>query len=98
VTGGAKVHVKKAYPTYDREYEAAVEVISSYLDGFENLQPCGRNGLHRYNNQDHSMMTAILGVINLVEGGTHDVWSVNADEVYLEEGQVGESLDLHLVG
>jgi protoporphyrinogen oxidase len=97
VTGGAKVLVPKAYPTYDREYEAAVEEIRSYLDGFENLQPCGRNGLHRYNNQDHSMLTAIFGASNLIGKGHHDVWSVNADDVYLEEGEIDELVDLELV-
>ena len=71
VIGGAKVRVPKAYPMYDQNYEDAVAVIRSYLDGFENLQPCGRNGLHRYNNQDHSMLTAIFGALNLVgEGST----------------------------
>jgi hypothetical protein len=99
VIGGVKVGVPKAYPMYDRQYEAAVEVIKTYLEGFENLQTCGRNGLHRYNNQDHSMWTAIFAALNLVEGGGFDVWSVNADEVYLEEGEVvDELLDLQLVG
>jgi protoporphyrinogen oxidase len=99
VIGGVKVGVPKAYPMYDSQYEAAVEVIKPYLAGFENLQTCGRNGLHRYNNQDHSMWTAIFAALNLVEGGGFDVWSVNADEVYLEEGEVvDELLDLQLVG
>jgi protoporphyrinogen oxidase len=99
VIGGVKVGVPKAYPMYDRQYEAAVEVIKTYLEGFENLQTCGRNGLHRYNNQDHSMWTAIFAALNLVEGRGFDVWSVNADEVYLEEGEVvDELLDLQLVG
>ena len=98
VIGGAKVRVPKAYPTYDQNYEDAVTVIKSYLDGFENLQPCGRNGLHRYNNQDHSMLTAIFGALNLVGEGFHDVWSVNADDVYLEEGEIDELVGLELVG
>jgi protoporphyrinogen oxidase len=98
VIGGAKVRVPKAYPTYDQNYEDAVAVIRSYLDGFENLQPCGRNGLHRYNNQDHSMLTAIFGALNLVGEGFHDVWSVNADDVYLEEGEIDELVGLELVG
>jgi protoporphyrinogen oxidase len=99
VIGGAKVRVPKAYPMYDRQYEAAVAEIKMYLEGFENLQTCGRNGLHRYNNQDHSMWTAIFASLNLVEDRGFDVWSVNADEVYLEEGEVvDELLDLQLVG
>jgi protoporphyrinogen oxidase len=99
VFDGVKVRVPKAYPMYDRNYEAAVDTIKEYLDGFENLVTCGRNGLHRYNNQDHSMWTAILATLNLVDGADHDVWSVNAEEVYLEEGHVvDELLDLELVG
>jgi hypothetical protein len=84
---------------YDRQYEAAVNEIKSYLAGFENLQTCGRNGLHRYNNQDHSMWTAIFAALNLIEARGVDVWTINADEVYLEEGDVvDELLDLQLVG
>ena len=99
VFDGVKVRVPKAYPMYDSNYEAALETIKEYLAGFENLQTCGRNGLHRYNNQDHSMWTAILASLNLMDGADHDVWSVNAEEVYLEEGHVvDELLDLELVG
>ena len=98
VFDGVKVRVPKAYPMYDRNYEDAVATIQEYLAGFENLETCGRNGLHRYNNQDHSMWTAILASLNLVDGADHDVWSVNAEEVYLEEGNaVDELLDLELV-
>jgi protoporphyrinogen oxidase len=99
VFDGVKVRVPKAYPTYDLQYEAAVDVIKQYLSGFENLQTCGRNGLHRYNNQDHSMWTAILATLNLIDGADYDVWSVNAEEIYLEEGDViDELLGLELVG
>jgi protoporphyrinogen oxidase len=98
VTGGVKVHVPKAYPMYDPYYEAAVDTIQAYLATFDNLQTCGRNGLHRYNNQDHSMWTAILASLNLLEGTSYDVWSVNTEEVYLEEGEVvDELLDIELV-
>ena len=83
VTDGVKVLVPKAYPMYDSTYEDAVETIRSYLERFENLQTCGRNGLHRYNNQDHSMYTAMLTVENLF-GASHDVWSVNVEEEYHE--------------
>ena len=99
VFDGVKVRVPKAYPMYDLEYEDAVSVIEDYLRGFSNLQVCGRNGLHRYNNQDHSMWTAILAALNLVEGTSYDVWSVNTEEVYLEEGEVVDQLlDVELVG
>jgi protoporphyrinogen oxidase len=99
VVDGVKVRVPKAYPMYDSNYEAAVETIRPYLAGFDNLQTCGRNGLHRYNNQDHSMWTAILAALNLADGAEHDVWSVNAEEVYLEEGEfLDVLLDVDLVG
>jgi protoporphyrinogen oxidase len=98
VFDGVKVRVPKAYPMYDRNYEEAVGVVREYLSEFENLQACGRNGLHRYNNQDHSMWTAILASLNLVDGADHDVWSVNTEDVYLEEGElVDELLNLELV-
>jgi protoporphyrinogen oxidase len=92
VVDGVKVLVPKAYPMYDSKFEAAVETLREYLEGFENLQTCGRNGLHRYNNQDHSMWTAILAVLNLVDGAEHDLWSVNTDAEYLEEGDLIEAL------
>src|SRR5213079_2324337 len=76
VVDGVKVLVPKAYPMYDSNFEAAVATIETYLKRFENLQTCGRNGLHRYNNQDHSMWTAILATLNIVDGAHHDVWSV----------------------
>jgi predicted dehydrogenase/protoporphyrinogen oxidase len=98
VTDGVKVLVPKAYPTYDTAYEEAVEIIRAYLGRFENLQTCGRNGLHRYNNQDHSMWTAILATLNLLDGSSHDVWSVNVEAEYLEEGELVEmALDNELV-
>lgn len=84
--------VRKAYPMYDAVYEDAVETIRSYLERFENLQTCGRNGLHPYNNQDHSMWTAILATLNVIDGAAHDVWSVNVDAEYLEEGELVEAL------
>jgi protoporphyrinogen oxidase len=87
VTGGAKVRVRKAYPMYDSVYVEAVEEIRTYLAGFSNLQLCGRNGLHRYNNQDHSMWTAALATMNLLDGTEHDVWSVNTEEEYHEAGE-----------
>jgi protoporphyrinogen oxidase len=98
VIDGVKVRVPKAYPMYDTNYEAAVAVIRDYLANFDNLQTCGRNGLHRYNNQDHSMWTAILATLNVLDDESHDVWSVNTEAVYHEEGELVESvLDLELV-
>jgi protoporphyrinogen oxidase len=98
VVDGVKVGVPKAYPVYDREYRDAVAVLRRYLSGFENLETCGRNGLHRYNNQDHSMWTAILAVSNLLDGRAHDLWAVNTDGVYLEQGELVDALlDAELV-
>jgi hypothetical protein len=72
-------------------------VIRPYVEGLENVKTCGRNGLHRYNNQDHSMWTAILATLNLLDGTGYDVWSVNSEAEYLEEGEVvDELLDVRL--
>jgi hypothetical protein len=84
ISGGTVVRMPKAYPVYDEGFSSALEIIRSYLTRFENLQTIGRNGMHRYNNQDHSMLTAILAVRNLF-GERHDLWGVNADEEYHEE-------------
>lgn len=86
VERGYVVRVPKAYPVYDMHYAAHIEVIKTWLDGVENLQQVGRNGLHRYNNSDHSMLTAMRAVDNLY-GDHHDLWAVNAEGVYLEEGE-----------
>ena len=92
VIDGVKVLVPKAYPMYDSKFETAVATIRSYLDRFDNLQTCGRNGLHRYNNQDHSMWTGILATLNILDGAQHDVWGVNTEAEYLEEGDLVEAL------
>ena len=83
VIDGKVVRVPKAYPTYDEGYQNRVATIREYLAGFENLQVIGRNGMHRYNNMDHSMLTGFLAGKNLC-GENHDLWSVNADEDYYE--------------
>jgi protoporphyrinogen oxidase len=84
VERGFAIRVPKAYPIYDADYAARVRVIRGWLDGIENLQQVGRNGLHRYNNSDHSMLTAMRAVDNLVAGTEHDIWAVNAESVYHE--------------
>jgi protoporphyrinogen oxidase len=84
VSGGVVVRVPKAYPVYDATYRGALECIRSYLKALDNLQLVGRNGQHRYNNQDHSMVTALRAVRNLA-GGAFDVWDVNVDDEYHEE-------------
>ncbi len=92
VVDGVKVLVPRAYPVYDSRFEGAVETLREFVEGFDNLQTCGRNGLHRYNNQDHSMWTAMLAALNVVDGAKHDVWSVNTEAEYLEEGELVEAL------
>jgi protoporphyrinogen oxidase len=84
VERGYAIRVPKAYPIYDADYAARVEVIREWLGGIENLQQVGRNGLHRYNNSDHSMLTAMRAVDNMLEGAEHDIWAVNAESVYHE--------------
>ncbi len=85
VEAGYVVRIPKAYPVYDEHYSGHVEVLRRWLDGnAPNVFPVGRNGMHRYNNQDHSMFTAMLSVEN-VFGAHHDVWSVNVEEEYHEE-------------
>jgi protoporphyrinogen oxidase len=85
VKRGYAVRVHKAYPIYDAEYAERVATIRGWLDGIANLQQVGRNGLHRYNNSDHSMLTAIRAVENILDRTAHDIWAVNAESVYHEE-------------
>ncbi len=84
VERGYPIRVPKAYPIYDADYADRVAVIRAWLDTIENLQQVGRNGLHRYNNSDHSMLTAMRAVDNLLAGAHHDIWEVNAESVYHE--------------
>ncbi|MFH1575235.1 MAG: NAD(P)/FAD-dependent oxidoreductase [Acidobacteriota bacterium] len=84
VEGGAVYRQTKAYPVYDDVYSGHLDLIVDYLKRIENLQMVGRNGLHKYNNQDHSMLTALMAVENLF-GAKHDIWSVNTDQSYQEE-------------
>lgn len=84
VEDGTVVRMPKAYPVYDDTYRDALNVIRAFLGRLENIQVVGRNGMHRYNNQDHSMLTAMLAVENMF-GARHDLWDVNADQEYHEE-------------
>lgn len=83
----------KAYPVYDTGYREALGIIRGYLKGISNLQLVGRNGMHKYNNQDHSMLTAMLAARNIL-GADYDLWMVNADQEYHEEA-VGGGKDLY---
>ncbi len=82
---GFVVRVHKAYPMYDAEYSERVDAIRCWLQEVPNLVQVGRNGLHRYNNSDHSMLTAMRAVDNILQGTDHDIWAVNAESVYHEE-------------
>jgi hypothetical protein len=82
---GCVRRVPKAYPVYDSAYREHLDVVRGYVAGLENLETIGRNGLHRYNNQDHAMVTGMLAVRNLVDGEHNDIWAVNTDDEYHEE-------------
>ncbi len=86
VIDGCVVRMPKAYPVYDDAYKQHVAVIRGWLKGFPNLELAGRNGMHKYNNQDHSMMTALLAARNILGLGSFDTWKVNTDAEYHEEG------------
>jgi protoporphyrinogen oxidase len=86
VERGWVVRMPKAYPMYDSNYEDRIETLREFLDSVEGLHPVGRNGMHKYNNQDHSMLTAMLAVRNIA-GGSYDVWGVNVEQEYHEEGE-----------
>jgi protoporphyrinogen oxidase len=96
VVGGAVVRQEKAYPVYDETYRDNVEAMRAELESaYPTLHMIGRNGMHRYNNQDHAMMTAMLTVKNIVAGRrVYDIWNVNEDAEYHESGTEGEQAAL----
>jgi protoporphyrinogen oxidase len=83
IKDGVVVRQPKAYPIYDGAYRSNLETVRRFLETLENLQTVGRNGMHRYNNMDHSMLTGMLAVRNLLGQG-HDLWAVNVEQVYHE--------------
>lgn len=92
IRDGCVVRQKKAYPVYDQQYKQNVDIIRSALDDYPGLQLVGRNGMHKYNNQDHSMMTAMLAVKNIIAGSmVFDLWQVNDDAIYHETIGHGET-------
>lgn len=84
VIDGAVFRVEKSYPVYDGDYGHYLETIKEYIAEFENFQTIGRNGLHRYNNQDHAMLTGMLAVRNIFYGEKNNLWLVNAEQEYHE--------------
>jgi protoporphyrinogen oxidase len=89
VVDGTVVRMPKAYPIYDHGYQECLGKARDVLDPIRNLHPVGRNGMHKYNNQDHSMLTAMMAVWNM-EGASYDIWSVNTDFEYLEKLKLDE--------
>ena len=83
VADGFVVREPYAYPVYTRDYKQHIEVIRTYLRRFENLITMGRNGMHRYNNMDHAMLTGMLAAENVL-GEKHDLWNINEEKEYLE--------------
>jgi protoporphyrinogen oxidase len=84
VVDGTVIRMPKAYPIYDADYRQHLERVREFIDPIANLHTVGRNGMHKYNNQDHSMLTAMMAVWNM-QGAQHDIWSVNTDFEYHEE-------------
>ncbi len=85
VVDGCVFRVPKSYPVYDSGYADHLKVVREFVNGLENFKSIGRNGLHRYNNQDHSMLTGLYAVRSLLAGEKHDLWKVNAEQEYHEE-------------
>ena len=81
----------KAYPVYDEVYQSHLAVIRGWLKNLPNLALAGRNGMHKYNNQDHSMMTAMLVARNILGLGSYDPWKVNTDAEYHEDGSTPQA-------
>lgn len=87
VVDGTVVRMEKAYPVYDHQYQDHVQTVRQYLETLTNFQTIGRNGLHRYNNQDHSMVTGVYAARNIMGESHQDVWAVNTEKEYHEEEQ-----------
>jgi len=97
VSDAVVYRVPKAYPVYDAGYAEALRTIRGHLGGLANLQTMGRNGLFRYNNMDHSMLTAMVAVRRITGEGRGDVWSVNEEQAYHEETPAGSARALESV-
>lgn len=87
VVDGHVIRQHKAYPVYDAGYREHLQKLQDFLKTFKNLQTIGRNGTHHYNNQDHSMLTGMLAVRNLL-GEEHDIWQVNTERSYYEDFEI----------
>ncbi len=89
VTDGVVIRMPKTYPAYFGTYDR-FDKVKEYLNTFENLYPIGRNGMHRYNNQDHSMLTAMTAVDNIIQGNKNkeNIWNINTEKEYHEEKKI----------
>ena len=84
ICDGAVVRMPKAYPIYDPTSSESLRILRQFFGKIDNLQLIGRNGMHKYNNQDHSMLTAMMAVENIL-CANHDLWQINTDQEYIEE-------------
>ncbi|MEM8963892.1 MAG: NAD(P)/FAD-dependent oxidoreductase [Acidobacteriota bacterium] len=90
VEAGTVIRMPRAYPVYDGEYEGHLAVLQQWLAGFDNVYPIGRNGQHRYNNQDHSMLAGLFAARNIA-GARYDLWSINVEQAFHEEVREDEA-------
>ncbi len=98
VVDGCVVRVPKAYPIYELDYREALAAVREFVDSLENFRTIGRNGLHRYDNQDHAMLTGMLAVRSMLLGERHDLWAVNTDQEYSEEIRAAEQTPAEEMG
>jgi protoporphyrinogen oxidase len=84
IEAGYVIRQPKAYPVYDAQYQKHLQIIQDFLTPFDNLQTIGRNGMHRYNNMDHSMLMGLLAARNIM-GEKNDLWRENTDQAYYED-------------
>jgi protoporphyrinogen oxidase len=87
VVDGTVIRMPKAYPIYDSAYRGHLSKVREFIDPIPNLHTVGRNGMHKYNNQDHSMLAAMMAVANM-QGASRDLWDLNTDLDYHEEQKV----------
>ncbi|MBI1783789.1 FAD-dependent oxidoreductase, partial [Candidatus Sumerlaeota bacterium] len=92
VTDGTVVRMPKAYPIYDDHYKDHVHTVAQWLKSMDNLASAGRNAMHQYNNQDHSMMAAMISARNILRTDDRDPWNVNHNAEYLEERRTPQRL------
>jgi protoporphyrinogen oxidase len=92
VASGSVVHLPRCYPVYFRGYREVMEPVEQYLNTVGGLHPIGRYGAYKYNNQDHSILMGMRVAENILEGTTHDLWSINTDyETYQESSVITET-------